>query len=139
MMITNLKAEKRDTLPIKTSGSGKLPTLSAFMKVYPKLEIGRADDPLEREADETAERVVHMKKSQDQGKTDVKSGGFIQAIENPYQDINGRGEPLSKSSRDFFEPRFGFDFSKIRIHEDDRASAFTKSVNAQALTFKNHI
>jgi Domain of unknown function (DUF4157)/Lysine-specific metallo-endopeptidase len=44
------------------------------------------------------------------------------------------GQPLDPASRAFFEPRFGYDFSRVRIHSDERASAAAHAVNARAYT-----
>ena len=46
----------------------------------------------------------------------------------------GGGEPLPESVRAFFEPRFGHDFSRVRVHSDGRAAAAARSVNALAFT-----
>jgi outer membrane protein OmpA-like peptidoglycan-associated protein len=48
--------------------------------------------------------------------------------------MKGGGQPLTRSVRDFFEPRFGHDFSGVRVHTDARASEAAKSVNARAFT-----
>jgi hypothetical protein len=49
------------------------------------------------------------------------------------------GTSLSKRSRQFFEPRFGADFSRVRIHNDPDSAKATASVHAKAFTYKNHI
>ncbi len=46
----------------------------------------------------------------------------------------GGGEPLPGSVRAFFEPRFGHDFSRVRVHSDGRAAAAARAVNALAFT-----
>ncbi len=46
----------------------------------------------------------------------------------------GGGEPLSQSDRAFFEPRFGYDFSHVRVHGDVRAAESARAVNALAYT-----
>jgi hypothetical protein len=46
----------------------------------------------------------------------------------------GGGQPLSASSRTMMEPRFGRDFSGVRVHTDSRAAAAAKGLNAQAFT-----
>ncbi|HKQ05867.1 MAG TPA: DUF4157 domain-containing protein [Blastocatellia bacterium] len=46
----------------------------------------------------------------------------------------GGGAPLSPTVRQFFEPRFGHDFSQVRVHTDAEASASARSVNALAYT-----
>jgi hypothetical protein len=44
------------------------------------------------------------------------------------------GQPLDAADRGFFEPRFGRDFSSVRIHNDVRSSAAAKAVHAVAFT-----
>jgi hypothetical protein len=48
--------------------------------------------------------------------------------------LNSSGRPLDSGGRAFFEPRFGHDFSRIRIHTDARAAESARSVNALAYT-----
>lgn len=44
------------------------------------------------------------------------------------------GEPLPQPVRDFFEPRFGHDFSRVRIYADGRAANAASALNAHAFT-----
>ena len=44
------------------------------------------------------------------------------------------GQSLDADTRAFFEPRFGRDFSRIRVHTDSRAADSARSVNALAYT-----
>ena len=44
------------------------------------------------------------------------------------------GQPLPKSVQNFFEPRFGYDFSQVRVHTDTRAAKSAQAVNARAYT-----
>ena len=53
--------------------------------------------------------------------------------------IKHQGTPLSRSERNFFEPRFGADFSGVRIHSGRNASSLAENVNARAFTFGNNI
>jgi len=48
--------------------------------------------------------------------------------------ISAPGQSLSKSTRDFFEPRFNSDFSQVRVHTDARARESAGAVNALAYT-----
>ncbi len=48
--------------------------------------------------------------------------------------LKGSGHPLPQSARSFFEPRFGADFSQVRVHTDTRATETAKSINARAFT-----
>ena len=49
------------------------------------------------------------------------------------------GEPLVASERDYFEPRFGRDFSNVRLHSDGRAAALAQEADAEAFTAGRHI
>lgn len=56
-------------------------------------------------------------------------------IASNISDLQGSGgQPLPKSVRDFFEPRFGYDFSHVRVHTNLRAADIAKAVNARAFT-----
>ena len=48
--------------------------------------------------------------------------------------LRSPGRPLDVATRAFFEPRFDYDFSRVRIHNDDQAAASARSVNALAYT-----
>lgn len=55
-------------------------------------------------------------------------------IDGAIRSLQGDGQPLSSADRDFFEPRFGVDFTKVRIHADAHDGDVAKSINARALT-----
>jgi hypothetical protein len=44
------------------------------------------------------------------------------------------GQPLDAATRTFMEPRFGYDFSQVRVHADGQAAESSKAVNALAYT-----
>lgn len=49
------------------------------------------------------------------------------------------GERLTESDRAFFEPRFGRDFSRVRVHSDASAAATSNTLSARAFTLGSHI
>ena len=49
------------------------------------------------------------------------------------------GHPFDPQTRVFFEPRFGHDFSKVRVHTDARAAESAKAVNALAYTVGRNV
>lgn len=53
--------------------------------------------------------------------------------------LTGTGRSLPESMRTFFEPRFGQDFSDVRIHTDAKADDAARSVNARAFTLGQDI
>jgi hypothetical protein len=61
------------------------------------------------------------------------------APEQVHEVINSSGEPLDASTRSFMEPRFGHDFSNVRVHTDARAAQTADALNAQAYTVGNHV
>jgi hypothetical protein len=55
-------------------------------------------------------------------------------FESNILSLRGGGQPLPKSERAYFEPRFGQDFSQVRVHTDTRAAESARAVNARAFT-----
>ncbi|MCK5243990.1 MAG: DUF4157 domain-containing protein [Desulfobacterales bacterium] len=50
------------------------------------------------------------------------------------QSLNAGDHSLSENKRAFFEPRFGRDFSQVRVHTDTQAAESARAVNARAYT-----
>lgn len=48
--------------------------------------------------------------------------------------LNSPGQPLDARIRAFMEPRFGYDFSSVRVHTDTKAAESAQAVNALAYT-----
>src|SRR5437016_13146797 len=48
--------------------------------------------------------------------------------------LRASGQPLDSATRAFMEPRFGHDFSHVRVHLDSRAEKSAEAVNALAYT-----
>ena len=67
-----------------------------------------------------------------------RSASHITSGENDSSDappivhdvLRSSGSPLNTSTRDFFEPRFGHDFSRVRVQTDHRAAESTRAVIA---------
>jgi peptidoglycan hydrolase-like protein with peptidoglycan-binding domain len=108
-----------------------------------KLEMGQIGDIFEQEADRMAdavmqmpvpvslcqkEQLLHDRKPPNQG-LEVASG-----LEARINHLRGSGLPLPEPVRAFFEPRFGYDFSMVRIHTDARAAELARALNARAFT-----
>ena len=55
-------------------------------------------------------------------------------LQSRLQSLKGGGQQLPKSVRSFFESRFGYDFSGVRVHTDSRAAETAKAVSATAFT-----
>ncbi|WP_306533317.1 DUF4157 domain-containing protein [Geobacter sp.] len=113
--------------------------------IQTKLAIGAPDDIHEQEADRLADQVMRMPESVcpeciegDEVAHTTETGG--QALEAPYgletglDALKGSGTPLSQAERSFFEPRFGADFSRVRLHTGPAAEEMAGSLNARAFT-----
>lgn len=51
-----------------------------------------------------------------------------------HEVLRSPSEPLDLATRVFMEPRFGHDFSRVRVHTDARAAKSAQAVNALAYT-----
>lgn len=60
-------------------------------------------------------------------------------IEALISELKGSGQPLPKSVRAFFEPRFGYDFSQVMVHADAQAAELARAVKAKAFTMGRNI
>ena len=56
------------------------------------------------------------------------------SLDSAAATLSGTGRPLDPTTRAFFEPRFGVDFSAVRIHTDTNAAASAGVVSALAYT-----
>jgi len=46
--------------------------------------------------------------------------------------LRSPGQPLDQTTRSFFEPRFGHDFSRVRVHSDAAAATSSRAIGARA-------
>jgi hypothetical protein len=51
-----------------------------------------------------------------------------------HEVLRSPGQPLDAETRAFMEPRFGHDFSQVRVHTDAKAAESARAVNALAYT-----
>jgi hypothetical protein len=131
---------------------------ASSLLVQPKLAIGKVNDPLEHEANFIADRVMRMNVPQlsitgrapkitrkcavckeEEQSPESKAAGMAEtgACETPdvvHEVLRSHGQPLDPSTRAFFEPRFGHDFSQVRVHADEKAAASAHAVGALAYT-----
>ncbi len=116
-----------------------------------KLAVSQPGDEFEQEADRVAEQVMRMpdaelnRQHRDIGTPLIQrratSGdtGVMEAPPIVHNVLNSPGQPLDAATRAFFEPRFGHDFSQVRVHADAEAEASARSINVRAYTVGHHI
>jgi hypothetical protein len=156
---------RRETRPLPRADYAGLPAVSPPIQRKPA--VAAPDDPLEREADEAAERVNRMEsprlvspapaaiqrrcascESEDEEKnqplfrTTAAPTMHAQApldVGAAAREVERGGAPLPPAVRSYFEPRFGHDFSRVRIHADGQAAAAARAVRARAFTLGDHV
>jgi hypothetical protein len=101
---------------------------------------------LQRQASEDATQVSMVQRKCSQCEAEEEKRRHKLQRQDPgvappivYQVLNSPGRPLDGATRNFMEPRFGHDFSGVRIHTDERAVESARSVNALAYTVGNDI
>ena len=93
------------------------------------------EEEMRRQVEEKVEEEENM---QAQG-APPQSQTVTPAIESRIKSLKGSGQPLSNSTREFFEPRFGTNFNQVRLHMDPQAAEIAKFVNAKAFTTGNEV
>ncbi len=59
--------------------------------------------------------------------------------ESVHDVLAEQGQGLDSETRAFMEPRFGHDFSRVRVHTDERAARSAREVNALAYAVENDV
>ena len=124
------------SLPILPPSNSQIPST---------LAIGSVHDPSEREAENIAAGVVPIKPNPASiqqpriQRTPAAPAAARNAPPIVHQVLRTPGQPLAPAARAIFEPRFGYDLSRVRIHSDAHAGESAASVNARAYTVANQI
>lgn len=117
-----------------------------------KLHVGAVNDPLEHEADRAAEQVVRMH-AQQMRRTPAAHEADRSLPAGPARPasaaggapagscgvLRAPGQPLDAATRAYFEPRFGHDFSRVRVHTDETAAQSARAVHALAFTVGHNL
>jgi hypothetical protein len=134
--------------------------------VQAKLEVGAADDPLEREADRLADAVAGgevaggiVQRTCACGRTPGPDGECAECkarrlavqqvaardaspvapdAESKLRAVRG-GRPLAAGDRSFFESRLGVALGGVRVHDDAAADAAAHAVGALAYTLGSSV
>lgn len=80
------------------------------------------------------QRQVEEEEEEIQAKAEGQTPQVTPNLESEINALQGGGHSLSKETRNFFEPRFGQDFSSVRVHTDSNANQLARSINAKAFT-----
>jgi hypothetical protein len=104
-----------------------------------KAHVSMPSDPLEREADAIADRVMRSPA----GNTAVagshsRAPGSAAAHTSGVLPADG-GRGLDATTRQAMEPRFGTGFGSVRVHDGSSAAAFAERFSARAYTVGEHV
>jgi hypothetical protein len=119
--------------------------------IWPEPAISSPGHIYEQEADRVADQVMsmptpvgwgrehgnassQMTDERVQRKPAVGDGIAVSQELSPHSQSERSNQPLSSEERAFFEPRFGHDFSRVRINADSRSAEMADALNAEAFT-----
>ena len=146
--------------------SSRIPIhLPAAGVIQTKLAINKPGDEYEREADRISEQVMRMPESplqpacacgggcpgcqttqlsrkQERSQTEhlrANNASVVESTPGIAEIIHSPGHPLDAETKVLMEPRFGRDFSQVRIHTDSQATGSARALNARAYTVGHNI
>ena len=128
--------------------------------IQTKLSVGEINDAHEQEADRAAERIMGTREQpvqracacgagcpkcqpersgEEHARMETKPAGSNDPVATAVPPIVNEalglpGQPLDPATRAFMEPRFGHDFSRVRVHTDPVAARSAQAVDANAYT-----
>jgi hypothetical protein len=129
--------------------------------IQTKLAINKPGNEYEQEADRISEQVMRMPEPQlqracacggacpecqteqpEHGHERLQTKRDGEQTEVPpivHEVLRSPGQPIDSTIRAFMEPRFGHDFSQVRVHTDESAETSARMINAHAYAVGNDI
>src|SRR6185295_4085540 len=103
-----------------------------------KLSVSSPGDAAEHEADQIADQVMRIDFARinlalSTPASTVRSAANLNTTAAADAAPRG-GAPMPNDQLSYFQPRFGHDFSQVRIHTDSSAAAGARVVQARAYT-----
>jgi hypothetical protein len=129
-------------------GNDGMQKLFGALQIQAKLNVSQPGDAYEQEADRIADTVVSgstvgnvqiNKITPVQKKGEPSDISVPSSVESKINSLKGNGAPLNRGLKEFFEPRFGVDLDKVRIHNDSQANRLSQAIHARAFTHGNDI
>ncbi|MES2734069.1 MAG: DUF4157 domain-containing protein [Bacteroidota bacterium] len=108
----------------------------------------QADDKLQKKEEEKIQKAAMpeekvQKAEMKEDKLQRKGGDGTPAVgastQSAIQNQTTGGQPLSGDVRSYMEPRFGADFSNVRVHNDSESAGLSNQLSARAFTYQNHV
>ncbi len=124
----------------------RMPTTSALTGVEGRVHRATEEDeeelqakPLSDTITPLVQRTVQEEELQTKRASAADSFETGEDFENRLNATRGGGTPLPDPVRGFMEPRFGADFSGVRLHTDGESAQLNREVSAQAFTLGQDI
>jgi hypothetical protein len=106
-----------------------VPTLpGSFHGVQRACSCGGSCSDCKRKKPGTASAQVRMKSFGASGVGQSEAPPIVHEV------LRSPGQPLDASTRAFMEPRFGYDFGRVRVHKDSPAAESARAISAEAYT-----
>ncbi|XHX77633.1 MAG: DUF4157 domain-containing protein [Stenomitos frigidus ULC029] len=129
---------QREAMPdeeeeLQTKSLGNSIQREALPEEEEELQTKSLGNSIQREAMPDEEEELQTKRS---------PGASFQAgsnLESRLSSSQGGGNPLPQEVRSFMEPRFGADFSQVRVHTGNEAVQMNQDLSAQAFTHKQDV
>jgi hypothetical protein len=121
------------TTPVAVRGEGRIP---GVQRMCSECEEELRRQPLEEEEEPEETPAINAKHE-----IGAQTGGraLPPRAAARIESFRGRGSALSEADRAYFEPRFGSDFSGVRIHTGAEAADAAGAVQARAFTVGDDI
>jgi hypothetical protein len=132
-------------------------------RIQTKLRVSAPEDAEEREAERVSDHVMRMpaptlqracscggacpacqsapdeRMQLSRAASGQSESTTPEVLPSVYEVLRSPGQPLDSSTRAFMEPRFGYDFSRVRVHTGVLAERSAHELNAQAYTVGHDI
>ena len=111
---------------VPPSGLAAAPVAGSLLKLAQRA-LGKGESPARKDEDD--------KKKHAQKAPSAAGPAFVpEGVESGITRLSGTGAPLDATARSKLEPRFGFDFSDVRVHVGREAAGAALSLGARAFT-----
>jgi hypothetical protein len=140
---------------VQRKPENRLKAIAQNLSIQAKLAIGEPNDKYEKEADDTALKVVQqintpiqnqsiqrdalpqgykLQKKPLQRRENVGGGDASTELESSIQRARGGGQPLAANLQRSMGQAMGADFSGVKIHTDSQSDQLNQSIQAKAFT-----
>ncbi|MEB4593422.1 DUF4157 domain-containing protein, partial [Candidatus Thiothrix sp. Deng01] len=133
------KAEAQDKLQ-KAEPEQKIQKAEAqdkLQKAEPEQKIQKAEAQDKLQKAEPEQKIQKAEELQRKGGDGAPTPSS--QVQSAIHNKTTGGQPLGSEVRSYMEPRFGADFSTIRVHTDAESASLNNQLSARAFTYQNHV